>query len=320
MQSRMKRWLRGGLSRPTLLGALALIAVALVCAPVWADEEEEEASPTVAEPNLDGPDLWIPSLSIGFLMHVQDQDARVISGLGANSANSTTDGLASPGFRFDVSLATPALFESELEPRIFAQVGAQVILEEEFTAYRSIDSYSPGLSPPVPSAVIGANCGISENPFDPITGCTIRNRVETQINSQWYVGTGFQIVIPAWQRQVRLRTAVDYLGQSFSMTGTTSRDIQGRGETVYSSPVSSSTTHAVGASLQGDALVYRWRDLRVSLFLETRFAWIVSGGQQVFSTVDSDPANLTTYSIEPDPFIAQGGGGIRFSWLPNWTW
>ena len=316
MQSRMNRWLRGGLRRPTLLGALALIAVASVCAPVLADETEEgETSPAVAEPNPDGPDQWIPSLSLGFLMHVQDQDARVIGGLGANSTNATTDGLASPGFRFDAAIATPSLVESELEPRLFAQVGAQVILEEEFTAYRSIDSYSPANAT---FSEIALNCGV--DPVNPILNCTIRNRVQSQINSQWYVGTGLQIVIPAWQRQVRLRTAVDYLGQSFSMSGTSSRDIPGRGETIYSSPPSSSTTHAVGASVQADALVYRWRDLRVSLFLETRFAWIVSGGETIFSTEDTSGNTLTTYSIEPDPFIAQGGGGIRFSWLPQWTW
>ena len=333
MQSRMKRWLRGGFRLPTLVIPFAVLTAALVCAPAFA--EEEEASPTPVEQdsssaqpeadtaestgtdaNEDGADLWVPSLTAGFVLHVQEQDAGVFSGLGSGSQG-TSDSMVSPGFRFDASIATPVIYESDWKPRLFAHLGTQIILEEKFTAYRSIASAS---FPPQSIAEIFATCGqFTQN-------CTVETRIESKINSQWYLGTGVEFVVPLWQRQVRLRTAVDYLGQSLSMSGTSSVLLRaGPGspatEENYITGNPSTKTHSLGVNLQADAQVYEWRDLRVGLFLETRFTWMLSGDQVLLeSRLDGTGPVGTVFSIEPDRFIAQGGGGIRLSWLPKWTW
>jgi len=329
----MKRWLSGGFRLPTLFIPFVVLTAALVSGPAFA--EEEEASPTSVEQNEsssqpgsgaaestgteaneDGTDLWIPSLTAGFVLHVQNQDAGVFSGLGSGSQG-TSDSMVSPGFRFDASIATPVIYESSWSPRLFAHVGAEMILEEKFTAYRSIASAS---FPNQSVAEILALCGqFTQN-------CTVETRVESKINSQWYLGTGLEFVVPLWQRQVRLRTAVDYLGQSLSMSGSSSvllRALPGSAATEenYLTGNPSTKTHSLGVNLQADAQVYEWRDLRVGLFLETRFTWMLSGDQVLLeSRLDGTGPVGTVFSIEPDSFIAQGGGGIRLSWLPKWTW
>jgi hypothetical protein len=74
----------------------------------------------------------------------------------------------------------------------------------------------------------------------------------------------------------------------------------------------STTDHSVGAGLEIALVPFRnVRPIRVSLYAEARFLWIVSGSTTRFK--DSD--DVAAYSVTRDDFDIKGGGGLRFSWV-----
>ena len=83
-----------------------------------------------------------------------------------------------------------------------------------------------------------------------------------------------------------------------------------------SSSFSSATTHALGFDVSTLVDVYKWKEFQLRLYLDTRFAWILSdsGGDIVI------PSEYGTFEVStrPDQFIAQAGGGIRIYWTPHW--
>ena len=53
------------------------------------------------------------------------------------------------------------------------------------------------------------------------------------------------------------------------------------------------------------------RPIRVSLYAEARFMWLLSDSTTTFA----DPLGVATYSVVRDDFGIKGGGGLRFSWV-----
>jgi hypothetical protein len=82
---------------------------------------------------------------------------------------------------------------------------------------------------------------------------------------------------------------------------------------VYRSRTTATATdHSVGAGLEVAMVPFRSaRPIRVSLYAEARFLWLVSDDTTEFS----DPDGVATYSIVRDDFNIKGGGGLRFSWV-----
>jgi hypothetical protein len=321
VQGRISRRLASGfwvgtvLATILLLGSLlggATVAIAAEPGAGAAEPGADAAEPggDAAEPGGDGEpakavnsdnEKWQPSLGMGFVLSYQDQAGSNNGGLGFLHPG-TSDSIVSPGFRFDASLASPVLFESlvgPFAPRVFAQVGTQLLLEDNFVAWRSI--FTP-----------------------PGTSTTNETLVQSSVDSQWYLGVGLEFLIPAGERDIRLRTSVDYMSQTLSASGTSDSTTRTSGDTIethYESPVVESTNHAVGVGVGAEADVYSWRDMRVSLFLETRFAWLMDQNTINLRAVNvgnpSDPA-FSEFSVTPGGFIAQGGGGIRIRWVPVW--
>lgn len=83
-----------------------------------------------------------------------------------------------------------------------------------------------------------------------------------------------------------------------------------------SSSFSGRTTHALGFDLAALVDVYEWKDFQLRLFLNTRFAWIVSDLEEN-SEINSEYGTFKV-NVSPDRFIAQAGGGIRIYWTPRW--
>ena len=74
----------------------------------------------------------------------------------------------------------------------------------------------------------------------------------------------------------------------------------------------SATDHSVGAGLEVALVLFRKaRPIRVSLYAEARFLWLVSGSTTRFT----DSNGFATYSVMRDDFGIKGGGGLRFSWV-----
>jgi hypothetical protein len=104
------------------------------------------------------------------------------------------------------------------------------------------------------------------------------------------------------------------------------------------------TTHAVGPRVKIDVDVFKRGDLRMSLFLELGVAWLLGAPESTLVLELPDQVyNCSTettsaycgykaptaqnptgekpqvfYTVSPDNFIAQGGGGIRIVWSPPW--
>ena len=315
MQGRISRRLASGFWVGTVLATILLLGSLLGGATVAIAAEPgagaAEPGADAAETDGDGEpakvvnsdnEKWQPSLGMGFVLSYQDQAGSNNGGLGFLHPG-TSDSIVSPGFRFDASLASPVLFESlvgPFAPRVFAQVGTQLLLEDNFVAWRSIFTQSD-------SAI------------------TTETLVQSAVESQWYLGVGLEFLIPAGERDIRLRTSVDYMSQTLSASGTS--DITSKPEagvtleTHYESPVAETTNHAVGVGVAAEADVYSWRDMRVSLFLETRFAWLMDQNTINLRAVNvgdpSDPG-FSDFTVIPGAFIAQGGGGIRIRWVPVW--
>jgi hypothetical protein len=79
------------------------------------------------------------------------------------------------------------------------------------------------------------------------------------------------------------------------------------------------TDHSVGAGLEVALALFRSvRPIRVSLYAEARFMWLVSGST---TTLANDPKpidalnGVATYTVMRDEFGIKGGGGLRFSWV-----
>jgi hypothetical protein len=318
-------WVGRVLATILLLGSLLGSGTVVIAAETGADAAETDGDGDPAKTINSDNEKWQPALGMGFVLVYQDQEGSQISGPGADPIPAfpgfeiagTGDSMVSPGFRFDASLASPVLFESFLgpfAPRVFAQVGTQLVLEDKFIAWRSAGSL-------------------------PVGSQTIETLLNSSIDSQWYLGAGLEFRIPAGERFVRLRTSVDYMSQTISIVGqadvTTKITPPGQQTATYidhyQSPTAESTYHAVGVGVAAEADVYSWRGMRVSLFLETRFAWLSDRDTMTVTALrgpcDIVPGTgqcvnpLTTearFAVTPGAFIAQGGGGIRIRWVPVW--
>jgi len=72
---------------------------------------------------------------------------------------------------------------------------------------------------------------------------------------------------------------------------------------------SSTTDHRIGPGLEV-ALAFRSvRPIRISLFGQVRFLWLVSSATTEFAD------GIAAYSVERDDFDIRGGAGLRFSWV-----
>jgi hypothetical protein len=81
---------------------------------------------------------------------------------------------------------------------------------------------------------------------------------------------------------------------------------------VHRSDADSSTTdQSVGPGLEVAVAFASTRPVRISLFGQVRFLWLVSDDTTSFA----DPDGSATYSVERDDTVTRGGAGVRFSWV-----
>jgi hypothetical protein len=98
-------------------------------------------------------------------------------------------------------------------------------------------------------------------------------------------------------------------------------------------------THAVGPTIQVDVDVFKRGDLRINLYLELGFAWLINDAgstltlkdvpDQIYNcTIDTNSPLCAykragerpevSFAVAPQSLISQGGGGIRILWSPPW--
>ena len=305
-------WQRGVLAR----WAMAQIFAALLLFGSSAIHAETESTDASAESSAEEkkPGFGL-ELGAGFLLHSQGQDAGVSSG--GTAIDGRVEPALAPGFTVDATVLSPPLFEHEYAPSAFFQIGYQNVLEDSFATFRGVAAYSPS---DVPNVVAQECAGGADN-----SSCDIRSSIDTSIDNMWYLGVGFQVPTPIFEDRLKLRFALDYLGQQwgdadFSWSRTTNLPaFQGGGQLKESVDASlpGVTTHALGFSTATLVDVYQWKGLNLRLFLDLRFAWILNDPGGDYSVSEPGVGDFQVLAV-PDKFIAQAGGGIQVYWSPNW--
>jgi hypothetical protein len=75
----------------------------------------------------------------------------------------------------------------------------------------------------------------------------------------------------------------------------------------------SKTLHAIGPRLTVIGEVGRAGPLSFGVFAEARLYWLLNGGDIKYGATSAD--GTVNFVAEPDPLIAQGGAGLRITWV-----
>jgi hypothetical protein len=296
--------------------------------------EEEELS----EPS------WIPSIETGFETFDYNVDTTVV-----NHINLTTNPPV-PGlwggtqheaerqlmFRIGGELMGPEFEELPGRPRLFVKGGAQFRTWSSDKIFRQGDPFVGGFPVGQPEQRIFRYHASGSGDFDfprdfDGQGSEVKVRIQ---DPSWYAGLGVAFSVPiTTDLLIHIKPSVQYSMEKVylpaamttvletSPAGTVDPENCGSGARpdclrtfeIYRSRTKGNTTdHSVGAGLEIAMIPFRSaRPIRVSLYAEARFLWLVSGGKTEFS----DPGGVATYSIVLDDFNINGGGGLRFSWV-----
>ena len=147
----------------------------------------------------------------------------------------------------------------------------------------------------------------------------------------WYAGLGIAFSVPiATNLLLYIKPSIQYSLEKIDLSGAlTTVDeevprvdppepplIITREFKIQTSRKNSSTTdHSIGAGLELELVLFRSvRPIRVSLYAQARFLWLVSGSTTRFADLNEAP-RIASYSVMRDDFGIKGGAGLRFSWV-----
>jgi len=308
----------------------ALIALSSFSQPAEADEVESDS---VDEAEVE-PD-WIPSIEAGLETFDYNVDTTVVNQINPPAwQGDQSDAERQTMFRIGGELMGPMFEGLPGRPRLFAQGGVQIRLFSSDEIFRDGDPIVP-FQPETILAQYPAN-GLEqfELPGEFTgQGSEITGRFE---NPSWYAGLGLAFSVPIGTNTLLyIKPSIQYSLEKIDLSGALTTvdepvprvDPTPCGTSPPTSPPppcireffihrsrdkSSTTDHSVGAGIEVAVVPFRKvRPIRVSLYAEARFLWLVSGS----TTRLADPDGVATYSITRDDFGIKGGGGLRFSWL-----
>jgi Outer membrane protein beta-barrel domain len=328
----------------TLAGFAAFVACLFFAIPAQADEIEVEPAPIVvsepepepkpepeperesvvtSEEDLPEPS-WIPSIDIGFETFDYNADTTV-----RNFVNPPAwEGIQHEAerqlmFRIGGELMGPAFEDLPGRPRLFVQGGVQVRTFSSDTIYQTAD---PDIEHEPETDVGEYYLFGNTQGFDlPATFAGQGGEVlETIQDPSWYAAFGVAFSVPIADNlllQIKPSLAYSYEEIDFSgrlatvnepnpgtdpPDGTPTRTFE-----VWRSTAGGSTEdHSLGIGLEVDLALFRnVRPVRVSLYAESRFMWLVSGSTTTFGD------SVASFSVDRDNLGIKGGGGVRFSWV-----
>jgi hypothetical protein len=273
---------------------------------------------------------WLPSLGISFDVHTQNFDISGSSDLGY--ADQQTENVLTSVFSVDAGVSTPTLLEGFGAPRIFVQAGIQAPLSDEFAGLSSVASFPPFSAPPMPGIpsteeacpATGDVIDTGTPPLVTLVSCDQTLNSTLTYNFSWSAGIGAEFTLPTPSRAFKIRTAVEYFGQSFDFEGDAQRDDRAGG----SSPLTngrivqtlriegaktSKTLHSIGPRITVAGEVGRAGPLSFAVFAETRLYWLLNDGDITYGAMTPD--GNSSFVAEPDSLVAQGGAGLRITWV-----
>lgn len=317
---------------PHVAGTLILLAVT-----AFAGAAQGESTEKVKQG-------WTPSLALGFSVFNQDSGGTIESDYTDNFGTGRSDRMLTSTFNTDVTLLTPALGTSAVEPRLFMRAGIQVPLSDTFTAQkiaRTLTGVTIQSAPDPETPDFFQVC--PDATFAPVGGpvingtCQINGEVAITVNLNWRVGLGMEFMIPWGERHFSIRPSIDYFGQSVEANGSNSR-IQKPGQPEIRDMVSVNSgteiMHGIGPTLEFDLDVAQAGPVTLEVFLTTSFYWLLGSNEFGFdgsgtrtcsapgtpicspSVVNYVPTG--SFTAEVGDFVAEGGAGLRIVWT-GWT-
>jgi len=317
--------------------------------PDYIDEPESEPEPE-QEPEPDPPlpaeaahDLpepsWIPSIDVGMETFDYNVDTTVVNHInGPWLAGNQSEAERQTMFRIGGELMGPMFENLPGRPRLFAKGGAQ------FRTFSSDDIYGNGHFTVSVEPERGiARYTVSGDRARNLPGEFVGQGSATSARFQdpsWYAGLGVAFSVPiGTEMLLYIKPSVQYSMEKIDLSASLTTvdepvrmmdplDCSGAPDTPQcireffvhrSNQNTSITDHSVGAGLEVALALFRSvRPIRVSLYVEARFMWLVSGST---TTLANDPKpidelnGVATYTVMRDEFGIRGGGGLRFSWV-----
>jgi hypothetical protein len=329
----------------TLAGFAAFVACLFFAIPAQADEIEVEPAPiVVSEPEPEpepervvasGEDLpeprWIPSIDIGFETFDYNADTTVRNfvnpPLGEGTQHEAERQLM---VRIGGELMGPAFDDLPGRPRLFVRGGVQI---RTFSSNTIFEIGDPGLENQPESDVAEYNTFGNPEGFD-LPSHFVGQGSDLQATLQdpsWYAALGVAFSVPiADNLLLQLKPSLAYSVEELDFFGRlttvldenpgavdpdpcgTARPDPCLGEfSIHRGRANGNTTdHSVGLGLEVALALFRnVRPIRVSLYAESRFMWLVSGSTTTFGD------SVASFSVDRDNFGITGGGGVRFSWV-----
>ena len=341
-----------------LLLALCGVAHAAFAEEDWNAEESGEQDWGAHEPS------WIPSLSFGFDTFDYKTTNSVVNmvnppfwqGVGTNSERELqllTDG----------ELMGPILAAWPGHPRPFASVGFQ------FSPFASDNIYQNGLLRGDAETDITQFLSLlNSQVYRPAGGngcldttppsCDTRepqdfdgqgSQIEAKFKTSWHAALGAAFTFPMGESLLlQVKPSIAYNVDQIDMTGTITTVTENPSNTWVDPNIpeytihrggasSTATNHSLGPGLELAVALSRSRPIRASLFVDTRFLWLLGNPTTSFSDSvqglsicrDSQPgpgavpgclaANgdppVAHYSVRRDSFSFRAGAGVRLSWV-----
>ncbi len=289
-----------------------LVALLLPAVAAQADGDGEEPA-------------WIPSLDVGVEGFSYDVDTTIVN-LSDPSVYSETQGASVNQllFRIGGELMGPMFEALPGRPRLFVQGGAGF---STFSGERAFELENPD-DPDEPQGGIdryGVFGPVGRNlPFE-FEGQGSWLDVRFQ-DPSWYAGLGIAFSVPTSGAFLfYIKPSVQYNVQQI--------DFAGKLKTVYELPPPGvdppdgpftrpfeiresnakfgTTDHSIGPGLEVVMGFLASRPVRISLFGQVRFLWLLNDDTSSFTDADG----FAHYSVKRDDFLVKGGIGLRLSWV-----
>jgi len=334
----------------TLAGLAALVALLLFAVPALADEIEPEPEPApLAEPEPapladpepepvevvedEGPrePRWIPSIETGFETFDYNVDTTVTNFINPPKWQGTQkEAERQLMYRIGGELMGPEFESLPGRPRLFVKGGAQFQMFSSDKIFGDGDAFVDIQPERALTTYLSNGVGIFDYPDDfEGQGSEISARFH---NPSWYAGLGVAFGVPiATELLLYIKPSIQYSMEKIDLPSglTTVDEPVPRVDPVpcglppnapcireffahKSRATATATDHSVGAGLEVALALFRSaRPIRVSLYAEARFLWLVSDDTTEFA----DSNGVAAYSVVRDDFNIKGGGGLRFSWV-----
>ncbi|MCH7708553.1 MAG: TonB-dependent receptor [Myxococcales bacterium] len=267
---------------------------------------------------------WIPSIQLGFDAFEYNADSAVENFINPPAHEGSQSGsIDQLNFQLGAELMGPMFEGLPGQPRLFVQGGARYNTFSSDEIFRIGDIGTP--EGPIKSfqdrLALERARGCETKPT--ITCSTAEpgefsgqgSAIQADLSDpSWYASFGVAFNLPLSRNWLfQIKPSVAYIAETIDLTGeltTVTEPAPEIFEVHRSVANESSTDHSLGPGLELALTMRRsTRPITVSLYVDTRFMWLISDSTTTFSD------SVASYRVDRDDFTIRGGAGLRFNWM-----